>query len=165
MGPEGYFDLPASKRALATLAAACRKRGIDHAIVDLRAVQPVPKPAFTTSDLLALVNAFPEAGFTKRLRLAIIYRSDPHKRARLFAFISTLHGWNVHAFADFEHAVRWLNSGPPVSDEECLGASVRVKSRSAPFRKRLVGVFTAIRSRTGRIPRSREPGRFARGHQ
>src|SRR6516164_7916236 len=110
VGAEGKFDLAASKAALSTVAAACRKRGVEDAVLDLRALQPGPKPVFTTSDLVELVNTFPEVGFTKRLRLAILYRSDPHKRARLFAFVSTLHGWSVQAFGDFEHALHWLSS-------------------------------------------------------
>jgi hypothetical protein len=108
VGTGGEFDLPASKAALVTVARACRKRGTDHAVLDLRALQPRPKPIFSRSDLVELVNTFPEVGFTRSLRLAILYRSDPHKRARLFAFLGTLHGWNVRAFGDFEHAVRWL---------------------------------------------------------
>jgi len=115
VGPEGEFDLGASKAALATLAAACRKRGVHNAVLDLRELQPGPKPVFTTSDLVELVNTFPEAGFTKRLRLAILYRSDPHKRARLFAFVSALHGWKVGAFGDFERAMLWLSSGQEIS--------------------------------------------------
>jgi len=110
VGAQGQFDLPASKAALATVAAACRKRGVQHAIIDLRALQPGPKPVFSPSDLVELVNTFPAVGFTRRLRLAILYRSDPHKRARLFAFLSTMHGWSVRAFGDFESALFWLSS-------------------------------------------------------
>ena len=36
MGAHGHFDLAASKAALAELAAACRKRGIHQAMMDLR---------------------------------------------------------------------------------------------------------------------------------
>ncbi len=117
VGTEGRFDLPASKAALATIATACRKRSIDNAVLDLRAVQPGPKPVFTTSDLLELVNTFPEVGFTKRLHLAVLYLSDPHKRARLFAFVSTLHGWSVQTFGNFEHALAWLSRGPEMSEK------------------------------------------------
>lgn len=111
IGAEGHFDLPASKEALLTVAAACRKRGIQLAILDLRALRPGPKPVFTPADLVELLNTFPAVGFTRRLRLAILYASDPHKRARLFAFLSTMHGWNVRAFGDFEEAMTWLSSG------------------------------------------------------
>jgi hypothetical protein len=106
-----HFDLAASKAALANLADACRKRGIDRALLDLRELEPGPKPVFSPSDLVKLVNTFREIGFTRQQRLAILYSVDPHRRARLFAFISTLRGWNVRAFDDFEKAINWLSSG------------------------------------------------------
>jgi hypothetical protein len=108
--PKGHFDLAASKAALALLAGACRKRGINQALIDLRALQPGPKPVFTPADLVELVNTFREVGFTHQERLAILYHSDPYKRARLFAFLSTIRGWNVRAFGDFEEALLWLSS-------------------------------------------------------
>jgi len=112
LGAHGHFDLAASKAALAVLARACRKRGIDRALMDLRALQPGPKPVFSRDDLIALVNTFHEVGFTRQQRLAILYRSDPHHRARLFAFLSTVRGWTVRAFDDFEKALSWISSGP-----------------------------------------------------
>jgi hypothetical protein len=111
VGAQGRFDLAASKAALATLASACQKRGLQHAVIDLRALQPGPKPVFSRMDLSELVNTFPEVGFTRRLRLAILYKSDPHRRARMFAFLSALHGWNVRAFGEFEEALLWLSRG------------------------------------------------------
>lgn len=111
LGAQGHFDLPASKAALAELIRACRKRGLDQALLDLRALRPGPKPVFSPADLVSLVNTFPEVGFNRQLRLAILYHSDPHKRARLFAFLSTLHGWRVRAFGDFEAAILWLSGG------------------------------------------------------
>jgi hypothetical protein len=112
VGTHGTFDLTASKDALATLAGACRKRGINLALLDLRDVRPGPRPVFAPSDLASLVSAFPEMGFGRHQRLAILYQSDPHKRARLFAFLSSMHGWNVQAFGDFERAMIWLSSKP-----------------------------------------------------
>jgi len=109
-GAQGHFDLTASKAALAALAEACRKRDIHQALMDLRALKPGPKPVFSSADLLELVNTFHEVGFTHQQRLAILYQSDPHHRARLFAFLSTLHGWSVRAFGDFEKALEWLSS-------------------------------------------------------
>jgi hypothetical protein len=111
LGAQGHFDLAASKAALAVLAGACRKRGISQALLDLRALRPGPKPVFSTADLIELVKTFREVGFTRQQRLAILYQSDPHKRARLFAFLSTLHGWSVQAFGDFEKAIFWLARG------------------------------------------------------
>jgi hypothetical protein len=111
MGAKGHFDLAASKAALAELARACRKRGIDQAMVDLRALRPGPKPVFSPADLAALVSTFQEIGFTHQQRLAILYQSDPHQRARLFAFLSSMHGWMVRAFGNFEEALSWLSEG------------------------------------------------------
>src|SRR3974377_2593958 len=97
MDPQGHFDLPASKAALALLAGACRKRGIDQALMDLRALHPGAEPVFTPTDLAELVNTFTEVGFTQKQYLAILYLSDPHKRARLFAFLREMQGCNMRA--------------------------------------------------------------------
>src|SRR5882672_10912088 len=81
------LDFAASRKALQSLAWACQKRGLDHALLDLRAL-PVPaKPSFTPTQLAALVATFREAGFGRHQRLAVLYRSDPHGGARAFAFI------------------------------------------------------------------------------
>src|SRR5208282_5942155 len=119
LGAKGHFDLKASKAVLAQLAGACCKRGIDQALVDLRALEPGPKPVFSPNDLVALVNTFHEVGFTHKQRLAVLYGSDPHHRARLFAFIAKLRGWKVQAFDDFEAAVMWLSAAnkPAVETE------------------------------------------------
>ena len=106
-----HFDLAASKAALAELAGVCRKRGIDQAMMDLRAIHPGPKPVFSPADLAELVNTFCAVGFTRQERLAVLYHSDPHHRARLFAFLSVMHGYAVQAFDDFEKALLWLSSG------------------------------------------------------
>jgi hypothetical protein len=139
--PQGHFDLAASKAALALLAGTCRKRGINQALVDLRALQPGPKPVFTPADLVELVNTFKEVGFTHQERLAILYHSDPYKRARLFAFLSTIRGWNVRAFGDFEEALLWLSSGQetpaqpsPSSAAKAIPIRVRKREPNAPTR-------------------------------
>jgi hypothetical protein len=111
LGAQGDFDLEASKAVLAQLATACCKRGINQALLDLRALHPGPKPVFSPNDLVMLVNTFREAGFTHRQRLAVLYGSDPHHRVRLFAFIAKLRGWKVQAFDNFEDAVFWLSGG------------------------------------------------------
>jgi hypothetical protein len=109
LGAKGHFDLKASKAVLAQLAGACCKRGINQALLDLRALQPGPKPVFSPNDLVTLVNTFHEVGFTHKQRLAVLYGSDPHHRARLFAFIAKLRGWKVQAFDNFEEAIIWLS--------------------------------------------------------
>ena len=109
LGAHGKIDLQASKAALATLAAACWKRGINQALLDVRAVQPGEKPVFSPKDLTVLVSTFREIGFTQKQRLAVLYTSDPHRRARMFAFIAILHGWSVQAFESYEDAITWLS--------------------------------------------------------
>jgi hypothetical protein len=111
LGAHGHFDLAASKLALADIATMCRKRGIAQAMMDLRALHPGPKPVFSPADLAELVNTFRAVGFTQHERLAVLYHSDPHHRARLFAFLSTMHGYAVRAFGDFEEALLWLSTG------------------------------------------------------
>ena len=113
VGAQGRLDFQGSKEALATLAKACRKRGLDRALLDLRAL-PVPaRPLFTPAELAALVGTFREAGFGLQQRLAVLYQSDPHGGARTFAFISRMRGWHVRAFGDFESALLWLSAAPP----------------------------------------------------
>ncbi len=130
LGAQGHFDLAASKAALAELVGACRKRGLNQALMDLRALQPGPKPVFSPADLIALVNTFREIGFTHQQRLAILYHSDPHHRARLFAFLSTVRGWSVRAFGDFEAALLWLSS----TEEDAAQLSRRPAGKRIPVR-------------------------------
>ena len=119
LGAHGEFDLKASKAVLAALAGACWKRGINQALLDLRALHPGPKPIFSANDLVTLVNTFREIGFKQRQRLAVLYRSDPHHRAPMFTFIAKQRGWNVQAFKSFEAALLWLSgAGPEASETE-----------------------------------------------
>src|SRR3954464_9116821 len=131
LNPRQEFDLPASKAALAALAAACRKRNIDQAMLDLRELQPGPTPVFSPSDLSELVNTFHEMGFQMDQRLAVLYSADPHRRARLFAFISTLKGWNVGAFDDFEDALLWL-AGEETIDLPSVADAKPIKIKGKP---------------------------------
>jgi hypothetical protein len=124
LSADGHFDFAASKLALAELARACRKRGIDRAMLDLRALHPGPTPVFTPTDLAKLVNTFREIGFTHQQKLAVLYAEDPHHRARMFAFIGTLRGWRVAAFCSFEQALVWLSDdqGATAETDSHLGA-------------------------------------------
>jgi hypothetical protein len=126
LGTRGKVDLQASKEALAELAAACRKRGIDQALLDLRELHLGPNPMFSPKDLASLVNTFRENGFTRQQRLALLYRLDPHRRARMFAFIAVLHGWCVQAFDDYEAALNWLSG----LEGESVEAETQAKSKS-----------------------------------
>ena len=107
LGPEELLDLQETKKVLQSLAQACRKRGIDRALMDLRHL-PVPdKPLFTPTQLAALVDTFREAGVTEGQRLAILYREDPFHGARMFAFISAMRGCR-----DNSSAMRCVNTRP-----------------------------------------------------
>src|ERR1700722_3754315 len=79
-----HLDMEASRKALQDLAYACRKRGLERAMLDLRGVPILPKPHFTTSQLAELVGTFRDAGFTKQQRLAILYQQDIHGGIRNF---------------------------------------------------------------------------------
>ena len=124
-GAEGQFDPAASKVALARLIRACHKRGIDQALMDLRELQPGPAPVFSIEDLKTLVNTFHEIGFTRRQRLAILYQTDPHHRARLFAAIGEGRGWKVEAFNHYEEALLWLSSGSKPRPKNSKSAGVK----------------------------------------
>lgn len=130
LGPRDELDFEKSKEALRVMAQACRTRNIDRAVLDLRRL-PVPvKKLFTREQLSALVETFHEAGFTRRQRLAVLYRDDPHHGIRMFAFIGMLQGWNVRAFSDFEKAFIWVSADEAVESNvgECA-VPVRVISK------------------------------------
>jgi hypothetical protein len=105
MGPKGEFDMVASCAVLTELAKACRMRGMDRALLDVREATAPLAP----KEMAALVNIFHEIGFTQNQRLAILHSGDPYRRARTFALISRMRGWKVRAFGDFEEALAWLS--------------------------------------------------------
>ena len=143
VGPQGQINLEASKKTLELLAYACRKRGVDRALLDLRQL-PVPaRPAFKPADLILLVDSFREAGFGKHQRLAVLYRADPHRRVRAFAVLSRMKGWQVQAFDDFEQALHWLSeenkkSSPPSGAEEIPIQFRKPKEKEKPVRRLVV---------------------------
>jgi hypothetical protein len=112
LDPDEHLDLEASKQALRDLALACRKRGLDRAVVDLRKLPVLARPHFTKTELAALVDAIRDAGFSEEQRLAVVYRDDVFGGIRDFAFISRMRGMQVQAFADFGAASQWLSEGP-----------------------------------------------------
>src|SRR5215471_17976087 len=112
------LDFEATKKALQDLAYACRKRGLDAAMVDVRNV-PIPeKPHFTKNELAGLVLTFRAAGFSREQRLAVLYRQDVHGGIRDFAFISRMRGLQVQAFTDFEAALQWLSERGETAPEQ-----------------------------------------------
>jgi hypothetical protein len=121
LDPHEHLDFEASKQALQALAVACRKRGLDRALLDLRALPVLPKPRFTQTELAALVRTFQEAGFTREQRLAVLYQSDIHGGIQNFAFFSRMRGLRVRAFKEFEEALQWLSRKPEDEDESQRG--------------------------------------------
>jgi hypothetical protein len=144
VGAHGRFDVAASRAALAELARACRKRGVHQAVLDLRALKPGPVPVFKPTDLVTLVSTFHAIGFTKKHRLAVLYSADPHRRARLFAFISRMRGWNVGAFQNFEEALAWL------ADNEPADLEPDARQQKIPIK--------ITRARTSKLPANRNVG-------
>jgi hypothetical protein len=113
VGTPGKLDFNSSREVLRQLAAACRRRGIHRALLDVRDLVLGPTPMLAPGELASLVNTFREIGFTHEQRLAVLYSADPHRGARLFAFIGALRGWTVEAFSDFEEALDWLSTEEP----------------------------------------------------
>lgn len=168
MGAHGHFDLKVSKAMLANLARACCKRGINQALLDLRALHPGPNPVFSPNDLLALVNTFREVGFTHKQRLAVLYSSDPHHRARLFSFIAALRGWKVQAFDSYEQAIVWLSGGDaPAPEKEWHSdapqpVSVRRRQEALPSKPVPQPKITILKKSSAAVPRKAAPGKARR---
>jgi len=134
LGARGRIDFKASQVVLKELAAACAKRGINRALLDLRMVRPGPTPLFSPADLIKLVNSFREIGFTRGQHLAILYESDPHHRAPMFVSIARTRGWKVQAFDCFEEAFLWLTRVPEPPNE--MEKPTPTEATPIPVRKR-----------------------------
>jgi hypothetical protein len=130
LGAQGQLDLSASYAALVTLAKACIVRQINRALLDVREI----RTNLTPDDLAALVRAFDDLGFTADHKLAVLHRGDQDYRARLFAMIGRLRGWDVQAFENFEGAVHWLSqpSAPAQPAAEPEQFTVPVKQQTNP---------------------------------
>src|SRR5258708_3446390 len=85
----GALEVEQSRAVLKALAEACRKRGNERALLDVRDTCT----ELTPSDLATLVMDFCEIGFPRSQRLAVLHTTDQNFRARLFALISNLRGW------------------------------------------------------------------------
>jgi hypothetical protein len=140
LDPHEHLDFEASKKALEALARACRTRGLNNALLDLRALPVLPKPHFTPTEISGLVCCFREAGFTREQRLAVLYKQDLYGGVRNFAFISRMRGLQVQAFTDFETALQWLSEQQD-DEAECREAAApisiikrRSKAKKLPVR-------------------------------
>ncbi len=121
-----HLDFEESKRVLQELALACRKRGLDRAMVDLRDL-PVPeKPRFTRAELAEMAGGIRAAGFTGRQRLAVVHSHDTHGTIRDFVSIGRMQGLQVEAFREFDNAIHWLGK-PTEHPAECKhGAEIPI---------------------------------------
>jgi hypothetical protein len=126
LDPDRHMDFEASKNELQKLAHACRKRGLNRALLDLRGLPVLPKPHFNTEEVAALVGAFRSAGFTRRQRLAVLYEHDRYGIIRNFTFFSRLRGLQVQSFLDYEKAMNWLSGEQESSPESQKGTEVPI---------------------------------------
>ncbi len=112
-----HLDFKASQKALQGLVEACRKRGLNRALLDLRGLPVLDKPHFTTAEVEVLAGTFSDAGFTGRQRVAILYDHDLYGIIRDFTNFSRQRGLQVEAFLEYEKAATWL-SGKQGEDTE-----------------------------------------------
>ena len=129
LGARGEFDFESTRAVLIAMADACRKRGIEKALIDVRGASS----NLTRSDLAALGKTFSEAAVSRRLRLAILHRKDQGGRAKLFAFFSAMRGRNVRAFEDFEDGLVWLSAQTGGNGQHSATESkvpIRIESQS-----------------------------------
>lgn len=152
---EEHLDFEESKRVLQELAVACRKRGLDRAMVDLRDLPVPPKPRFTRAELVEMAGAFRAAGFSRRQRLAVVYREDVHGTIRDFVAISGAEGLQVRAFHEFDNAIHWLGKPTDHPVEHKHGIEVPIVRKDATKSKRATRRAPASRSAaaTGVSPR------------
>src|SRR5262245_40769624 len=144
------LDFEASKRALEDIARGCQRRGLECALLDLRALPMPTKPLFTPTELAGLVSTFREAGFSNQQRLAVLYREDIHHGIRNFAFISRMSGLKVQGFDEFEKALQWLSKGAEAGAEYPPG-EVSVPILRGPSEEKKMSVRTRVRgARVGR---------------
>src|SRR5436190_11137866 len=101
----GTIDFRASRQALESLGAACRRRGVDRALMDIREL----RSDLTPKEFSALVDMFREVGFSHGHRLAILHVPEQDRRAKAFSFLSSIRGWMVRDFTEFEKAIEWLS--------------------------------------------------------
>jgi hypothetical protein len=124
MDGDGVVNLAASRLALENLAAACRLRGVDRALLDTRKVRSHLKP----NEILELVKLFREVGFTHGHKLAFLHTEEQGRRVRTFTFLTAMQGWQVRAFSDFEKAIDWLAmNGPSRRTRAATGSNIHIE--------------------------------------
>jgi len=125
LGARGEFDFESTLTVLKTLAAACHKRGVERALLDVRGATS----NLTPKELATLVGAFAKDAGSKRFRLAILHTEDQNYRAKLFAFFSAMRGRKVKAFEDFEESLVWLST-PDDKEHKIVAAEREVPIRT-----------------------------------
>jgi hypothetical protein len=154
LDPSEHMDFEASKNELKKLVRACRKRGLNTALMDLRGLPILSKPHFSKPEVMELVEAFHDAGFTQKQRLAILYEHDVWGIIQDFILFSKMRDLQVQAFTDFEKATHWLSSKYDHPAEAKHGAHVPIAKREVKKR--------SSRSSAAKIPRSSTPPRIRR---
>ena len=151
-----HLNFEESKKVLEQLALACRKRGLDRAMVDLRDL-PVPeKPRFTDAQLVELIGAFrAAAGFSGRQRLAIVHRHDVHGTIRNFISIGQKRGLQVAAFLEFDKGMLWLEKGMENSAECKPGIEVPITRPNGKKRATRPARSARVHRAASPAPRSR----------
>lgn len=129
LDPDEHMDFEASKRELQKLVEACRKRGLECALMDLRGLPILAKPHFSRDEVAGLVDTVHNAGFTEKQRLAILYEHDVWGIIQDFTLFSKMRGLQVQAFANFEEATSWLSGKPVHSAEHKHGVHVPIAKR------------------------------------
>jgi hypothetical protein len=122
-GGNKKVDLVQTRRSLMNIAKLCVDLSIDCALLDIREMSSDLTPV----DLYELATAFPEMGFHKGHKLAILHRAsggerveffamNPAARAEFFAACAADAGWQVKAFDDYEEAMDWFAIALPVAE-------------------------------------------------
>ena len=106
-GTHGTVDLAESRRILTSLARTLVSRGVDCALLDLRHVSA--EPPLTYPQLYELAQAFLQAGFGPKHRLALLVPPERYEKAQFFAICASGRGWNCHPFGSFEEAAEWMS--------------------------------------------------------
>ena len=135
LGAHGEFDFESTCAALTTLADACRKRGIERALIDIREASS----NLTPQDLTALVKAFSDAIASSRLWLVVLHTDRQKYRAKLFAFLSAMRNRKVQAFEDFEEGLVWLSTPDDTAAKAAAGED-EVPIRSGKRSKTIIPV-------------------------
>lgn len=117
--PEGVIDIATSRQLLVAIAKAEEHQPVDYELlVDFRDTT-CTMPTF---DVYQLAAELCEHGNTFRRKVALLVLPGvDFDRARFFETCSHNRGFSVHAFADYEKAMRWMLSAEDLpADKESV---------------------------------------------